>query len=150
MQRSCGNDDGAGNAFECGAGMTVKPENALSTTVSREECCTCDSGYVYDAANDVCKLLTCADTDGAGQAFVCGEGAEQNNATLNAAFSWDTCCQCASGFVLLQGLESGSACVAQTCGACEKATTPRQSPRGSHSLMAPSAEAEANRPDNGA
>ena len=49
VQRTCGNEDGAGNALECGAGMTIKAATAQSTTVTVGNCCSCATGFLFDA-----------------------------------------------------------------------------------------------------
>ena len=89
--------------------MTVKTENAYSTDVNSRTCCSCEEGFIPDG--DECKALTCADTDGSGSTYVCGDGAAFSTANSDEPFSFTACCVCLSGYVF----ETGAGCVVKTC-----------------------------------
>jgi len=97
VERTCGDNDGAGNPYGCPPGMEVDSSNAQATSPDSATCCSCQSTHYFDVAEDSCKLLTCANIDGENTPFTCGVGAVSAPGSDGLAYSWANCCECAGG-----------------------------------------------------
>merc|ERR1719460_1833633 len=120
--KSCSNTDGTGATFTCGVGAQ---QNSATTAeaFSWDTCCECQLGFrmVTDVNEEAgsqnsCVQETCAefrdlDSDGTVDGFPCGEGMAVNTQSAQSVDTTvDTCCSCASGYVMVEG-----ECVLLTC-----------------------------------